>query len=356
MKLFFDARFIRTDFHDGVSRYTTELGNALAKRTNVTFIISSKAQLHFLPKDSAYVTLHGTTSAKEPLSSLFLNRHNPDIVVSPLQTLGSVGRKFKLVLTLHDMIYYKHRTPPPYLNAALKIGWRAYHLTYFPQRITLNGADMIATVSQTSKKEILKAKLTKRPVIVVPNASRDLTPLLKKPVTIEPSPKNLVYIGAFIPYKNAETLIKGMQWLPGRTLHLLSKIGKRRKAQLEKLVPAGANVVFHGGVTDEQYANLLADRAVLVSASRAEGYGLPVAEAQGLGVPAVVSDLEIFREVGGSGALYFDADSPMDFAAKILQLDDPALMKNLSSESKKQVQKFSWDDSAKTLLAAIKNL
>lgn len=356
MKLFFDARFIRTDYHDGVSRYCTELGNALARRTKVTFIISSKAQLHFLPADASYVMLHGTTSAREPLSSLFLNRHNPDVVVSPLQTLGSLGRKFKLVLTLHDMIYYKHRTPPPFLNTALKIGWRAYHLTYFPQRVTLNGADIIATVSETSKQEILDAKLTKRPLIVVPNASRDLSPLVKKPITIESSPKHLIYMGAFIPYKNAETLIRGMQWLPGRTLHLLSKIGAKRKAQLEKLIPEGANVIFHGGVSDEEYANLLADRAVLVSASKAEGYGLPVAEAQGMGVPAVVSDLEIFREVGGSGALYFDPDNPMDFAAKVLKLDDPALMKKLSEEGKKQVQKFSWDKSAGTLLTAIKNL
>lgn len=356
MKLFFDARFIRTDYHDGVSRYTTELGNALARRTNVTFIISTKAQLHFLPPGADYVTLHSTTSAREPLSSLFLNRHKPDVVVSPLQTLGSVGRRFKLILTLHDMIYYKHRTPPPFLNTALKIGWRAYHLTYFPQRITLNGADMIATVSETSKKEILDAKLTKRPVIVVPNAARDLTDLLKKPVVVEQSPKNLVYMGAFIPYKNAETLIKGMEWLPGRTLHLLSKIGAKRKAQLEKLIPEGANVVFHGGVSDEQYANLLADRAVLVSASKAEGYGLPVAEAQLMGVPAVVSDLEIFREVGGSGALYFDPDNPQHFAAKVLQLDDPETIKKLSEESLKQSRKFNWDDSARALLSAVKSL
>lgn len=356
MKLFFDARFIRTDFHDGVSRYSTELGNALARRTNVTFIISHKAQLHFLPQDAEYVMLHPTTSAKEPLSSLLLNRYKPDVVVSPLQTMGSVGRKFKLVLTLHDMIYYKHRTPPPYLNAALKIGWRAYHLTYFPQRITLNGADMIATVSETSKKEILEAELTKRPVIVVPNAARDLTPLLAKPVEITASPKNLVYMGAFIPYKNAETLIKGMEWLPGRTLHLLSRIGDKRKAQLEKLVPTGANVIFHGGVSDEEYAQLLADNGLLVSASKAEGYGLPVAEAQGMGVPAVVSDLEIFREVGGAGALYFDPDNPMDFASKVLKLDDPALMQKLSEESLKQVKKFNWDASARTLLNEIKKL
>src|SRR5690625_6518541 len=36
----------------------------------------------------------------------------PDVVFSPMQTIGSAGRKFGLILTLHDLIYYQHRTPP----------------------------------------------------------------------------------------------------------------------------------------------------------------------------------------------------------------------------------------------------
>ena len=40
MRLFFDARYIRTDFHDGISRYTTELGNALAAITPANWLSS----------------------------------------------------------------------------------------------------------------------------------------------------------------------------------------------------------------------------------------------------------------------------------------------------------------------------
>lgn len=223
MKLLFDARYIRTDFHDGISRYTTELGNALARQTAVTFIVSDKAQLKFLPPNAKYILLHPVTSLREPLSALWLNKFHPDVVVSPLQTLGSVGRRFKLVLTLHDLIYYKHRTPPPQYNQAVRLLWRAYHLSYAPQRLALNGADLVATVSETSRQEILEAKLTKRPVIVVPNAARDLSVLLEDSVIqgVKP-PKNLIYMGAFIPYKNAETLIRSLAYLHGRTLHLLA--------------------------------------------------------------------------------------------------------------------------------------
>jgi len=356
MKLLFDARYIRTDFHDGISRYTTELGNALARQTAVTFIVSDKAQLKFLPENADFILLHPVTSWREPLSSLWLNKYKPDVVVSPLQTMGSVGRRFTLVLTLHDLIYYKHRTPPPQYSRILRLGWFLYHLSYTPQRLTLNGADIVATVSETSKQEILEANLTKRPVIVVPNAARDLSEFLPSAPFVINKPKNLIYMGAFIPYKNAETLIQAMEWLPGKTLHLLSRIGPKRKAELQVLVPEGAEVVFHGGVSDEEYARLLENDAVMVSASKAEGYGLPLAEAQKIGVACVVSDLEIFREVGSDGALYADPDSPQDFAAKIASLDDKQKRDDLIEKGKKQTEKYDWDDSAKTLLDTINNL
>jgi glycosyltransferase involved in cell wall biosynthesis len=357
MKVFFDSRYIRTDFHDGISRYTTELGSALYRQADdVTFIISDKAQLKFLPDGAKHLLFHPVTSWREPLSALWLNKHHPDVVLSPLQTIGSVGRKFKLVLNLQDMTYYKHRTPPPQFNAAVRLIWRLYHLSYVPQRITLAGADIVATVSETSKKEILAANLTKRPVVVVPNAARDLSEFLPSKPYVIGVPKNLVYMGAFIPYKNVETLIEALEWLPGKTLHLLSRIKPSRKAELEKLIPRGAKVVFHNGVSDEQYAKLLADNAIMVSASKSEGFGLPLIEAQKLGVACVVSNLEVFHEVGADTVLYANPDEPQNFAAKIASLDDKTLRDELIEKGKIQAAKFNWDDSAKALLEAVEKL
>ncbi len=356
MRLFFDARYIRTDFHDGISRYTTELGNALARLIPVVFIISNKAQLKYLPRGAEHIIIHPITSAKEPLTSLILNKYSPDVVISPLQTMGSLGRRFKLVLTLHDLIYYKHRTPPPQYSRMLRLGWRLYHASYIPGRLMLNSADLIATVSETSKREILDANLTKRPVVVVSNAARDLSHFLDKNPQILNEPKNLIYMGSFISYKNVETLIKAMEFLPGRTLHLLSRIKPERKAQLRKLIPEHADVVFHGGVSDEEYAKLLVNNAVMVSASKAEGYGLPLAEALTMGVPAVVSDLDIFREVGGDGALYADPDDPQSFAGRIAKLDDKKNRDELIEKGKRHIAQYDWNASAKILLDAINKL
>lgn len=356
MLLFFDARFIRTDFHDGISRYSAELGSALAKLTPVTFLICDKAQLKLLPENTRYILIHAPTTTKEPFTSLILNRYHPDVVFSPMQTLGSLGRNFKLILTIHDLIYYHHRTPPRQLNGLLRAGWRLYHASYAPQRLALNSADVIATVSQTSKNDIIKAKLTNRPIIVTYNAPQKLRDFLDHDVIIKNPPKHLIYMGSFMPYKNVETLIRGMKFLPGYTLHLLSRVSPKRKLQLDAIIPSGAKVVFHKGVSDEVYAKLLADNAILVSASRDEGYGLPLAEALKLGVPAVVSDLPIFHEVAGEGALYFPPNQPKIFAEKVLQLSDKTLLKELSKNGQTHISQFSWTTSAETLLRTVERL
>lgn len=355
MKLFFDARYIRTDFHDGISRYSAELGCALAKLTKVTFIISDPAQLISLPRNAKYITIHAPTSVKEPFTAKMLNKYQPDVVFSPMQTMGTSGREFKLILTLHDMIYYRHRLPPKDLNPLIRLAWRAYHLSYVPQRVTLNHADMIATVSNTSAREIEHARLTKRPVIVTPNAPRNLLKFVSS-VEQRGAPKNLVFMGTFMPYKNVETLIRGMKWLPGRTLHLLSRITPRRQAELEALVPKNAEVIFYNGVSDEEYAALLAKNAVLVSASLDEGYGIPVAEALAMGVPTVVSDISIFHEVAAGGALYFDPTKPKDFAEQVKKLDDKKLRDATIAHGVQHISTYNWQDSARTLLNAINSL
>jgi glycosyltransferase involved in cell wall biosynthesis len=357
MKLLFDARYIRTDFHDGISRYSAELGNALAQITEVTFLICDEGQTKFLPDDAEHILIHPPTSSMEMFTSLILNKYNPDIVYSPMQTLGAFGRNFKLILTLHDMIYYRHRTPPTQFNPIVRAGWWLYHASYVPQRITLDSADTVVTVSKTSRKDIIEAPLTKRPVVVIYNAPQKLQELISKPVVQDKKgPRNLVYMGSFMPYKNAETLIASMAWLPDHTLHLLSRISPEREAELTTIVPEGAHVVFHRGVTDKQYATLLANNAILVTASRDEGYGLPIAEALVLGVPAVISDLPVFHEVAGEGALYASPDSPKEFADRILSLNDTKIHDEVVEKGKEQMKKFGWDKSAKKLLELIKAL
>lgn len=356
MRLIFDARYIRTDFHDGISRYSAELARAVfaaapARGVDVVFLIHDEAQRALLPAGARTLLFHAPTSAAEPFAALRLNRYRPDAVFSPMQTIGSMGRRFGLILTLHDTIYYRHRTPPRDLPWYVRVGWRLFHLSYLPQRLTLNAADIVATVSDTSAAEFARVGLTKRPVVVIPNAPQRLAEF---GVTVTPGAENLVYMGSFMPYKNVETLIRAIGMLPDRTLHVLSRISDARRAELESLIdPAGGRVVFHGGVTDAEYAALLADRAVLVSASLDEGYGLPVAEAIELGVPAVITDMPIFREVAGDGALYAPGMDAEAFARGIRALDDPARRAEVIAAGTAHIARFDWGRSADVLLDAL---
>lgn len=353
MKLFFDARYTRTDYHDGISRYSAELGTSLAKLTPVTFLISDEKQKKWFPADADFIKIHPGTSIKEPFTALLLNKYKPDVVYSPMQTIGTAGRKYKAVLTPQDMIYYRHNKAPGFLPAPVRVGWWLYHQSYIPQRLLLKGADLITTVSHTSASDLEKAKMTKLPITVVYNAPQYFS---RYTVKHEKVIKNIVYMGSFMPYKNSETLIKGMEWLPGRTLHLLSRIAPKRRQELEKLIPKGASVIFHNGVTDDEYEKLLSDNAILATASLDEGYGIPVAEAMAMGVPAVVSDIPVFHEVGAHGALYFNPHNPKDFAKKIEKLDDTAFREQLVQTSKRHIDSFSWDKSAQVLLSAIKSI
>ncbi len=364
IRLFFDARYIRTDFHDGISRFSAELARAVheaapAAGVDAVFLIHDEDQRRLLPAQARVLRIHAPTSPLEPVTALLLNRRRPDVVFSPMQTIGSLGRRFGLILTLHDTIYYRHRTPPRDLPPLVRLGWRIFHLSYMPQRAVLNGADVVATVSETSRRQFAAARLTKRPVLVLANAPQRLEELLpggQGGSRADGPPRHIVYMGSFMPYKNVETLVRGMAELPGRTLHLLSRISPERRRELEELVPAGASVVFHGGVSDETYAALLNDRAILATLSLDEGYGLPIAEALAFGVPAVVSDLEIFREVAGEGALFVPAQDPAAFAAAVRSLDDAALRGRVIAAGRAHMERYSWRRSAGLLLDAVRGL
>lgn len=350
MKLFFDARYIRTDIHDGISRFSTELARALESKADVTYLICDPKQLEKLPERVRFIKIHEPTSVFEPFSSFVLNRHKPDIVFSPMQTIGSLGKKFKLILTVHDLIYYRHRKAPKRFSATLRFMWWLYHLSYYPERFLLNRSNMVVAVSEATKADVLKANLTNKPVEVVHNAPPSLKAGYKQTLT---KPTNLIYMGAFIGYKNVETLIRGMEYLPDCTLHLLSPIDESQKRAFESIIPLGSRVIFHNGVSDEEYSKLLTDNAILVSASKDEGYGIPLAEALMVGTPVVVSDIPIFHEVAGPGAEYFNHDDPQDFSRAVMRMQKLDNYQKRGSRGQKHIQKFSWDKSAEALLSAI---
>ncbi|MFM2321662.1 MAG: hypothetical protein RL612_809 [Actinomycetota bacterium] len=349
--IFFDARYIRVGHHDGISRFSAGLCEALSKKTQVIAIICDSRQLEKLPAGIEHVLLNDPTKPfAEFLIATKLNRLGAKLVFSPMQTMGTWFRKYRLVLTLHDLIYYAHPTPPPSFSWPIRLGWRLFHLSYLPQRFMLNGADAVATVSQTTKALMEKHRLTSKPVTVVYNAGSGET----RPKHAVPN-NSLVYMGSFMDYKNVECLIDSLNFLPEFKLELLSRISDERKAEL--VARAGnfaERVVFHNGVSDAEYHELLSRSYALVSASRDEGFGIPVIEAMEQGTPAVISNIEIFREIGGEAASYFDPNNPEELAKRVLELKEK--WESVSVAGIRQASRFNWESSAQSLLEAFERL
>jgi glycosyltransferase involved in cell wall biosynthesis len=350
-QLAFDGRFIKPNHPDGISRFSLGLISELAKLTRLKVVVCDPKVAEKLPDNTDIIWARKPTSALEILTALQLNSHGIDVLFSPMQTTSGFGRKFKLVLTLHDLIYYRHRTPPREFNALVRLIWWLFHLSFIPQRMVLNGADSVVTVSETTKKQMMKHRLTNRPIDVVYNAA-------DRPQTVperdNSNARYLVYMGSFIGYKNVEALIRGMAYLPKHTLVCLSRISDQRKTELTALAnQIGANVQFENGVSEDEYHQWLLRAQALVTASSDEGFGIPVIEAMERGTPAVVSNLEIFHEVGGDAAMFFNPSEPKTFARQIEALGESQNWLSVSGKSKVQAAKFSWETSAKKLFALL---
>jgi glycosyltransferase involved in cell wall biosynthesis len=355
MKLIFDARWTKIGRHDGISRYGSNLLGALMELTPVTVLINDKRQLELLPDGIDYLLVNHPTSPKELFLPFKLNRLGVTVVYSPMQIMGTFGRRYKLIFTLHDLIYYKFPFAPTYLSPFQRAFWWLFHQTYWPGRLVLNRADVVATVSQTSKQEILEHHLTDRPVEVIYNA-----PSALPAVTVAAQPKKeIVFMGTLMPYKNAEALIRALPLLPGYHLHLTGRGTPDRLTALKALSDLQGvtdRITIWNGASDADYAKVLSTAMASVSASQAEGFGLPVIEAMALGVPFIANDMPIFHEVGGDAALYFDPAKPETLAEQVKKLEDPAVRGEHIKRGHAQAAKFSWQDSAATLLKLVQDL
>jgi glycosyltransferase involved in cell wall biosynthesis len=353
VKIVVDCRYTRIDHHDGISRYTAGIVGELAKLHPVTMLISDHRQLQLLP-DLPWELVGSPTSPLEPLVARQVNKLKPDIVFSPMQTMGTMGRDYRLLLTVHDLIYYRNRTPPRDLPWFVRVLWRLYHLAWWPQRMLLNRSDGVVAVSRTTKALIEEHDLTRRPSYVVANAADPPDPALLERALARTAPerKTLVYMGSFMPYKNVEALVRAVALLPDYELHLMSKVGDADRERLMAAAPA-AKLVFRNGVSDAEYHEELASATALVTASYDEGFGIPVVEAMALGTPVVVSDIPIFREIGGESALFVDPHSPEAIATAVRWLETPGAWADRSRRSVAEASRYSWAASANHLLSVI---
>ena len=119
-------------------------------------------------------------------------------------------------------------------------------------------------------------------------------------------------VGTVEPRKNLPLLVRAHQHLP-EAPPLVVVGGRRRPGE----VTASARVRLTGYVPDADLRRIVAGARVLAYPSRREGFGLPPLEALACGVPVVVSDLPVLREVLGTHARFVPVGDVEALAASL---------------------------------------
>ena len=83
------------------------------------------------------------------------------------------------------------------------------------------------------------------------------------------------------------------------------------------------HVVELNDCSDSELTNHLVTARALLFPSQAEGFGLPLVEALGLGVPVIASDLPAFREIGQGIPAFLDATDAEAWEAAIVDFARP---------------------------------
>ena len=109
----------------------------------------------------------------------------------------------------------------------------------------------------------------------------------------------------------------------------------------------GSGATVLGYVPEEQLDALYRDALTLTCVSREEGFAFTPLEAMALGTPAVVSDLPVFAETLGDGALRVAPGNADALADALLRLErDEGLRTRLVEAGRQAVARLSWSRAA----------
>lgn len=144
---------------------------------------------------------------------------------------------------------------------------------------------------------------------------RDPTPVYLMVSTVEPRKNHTYLLDAF-----------ELLWAQGSNVRLciIGKIGWKCEALIERIKQHpqwGKRLFMFNRVNDKSLEYAYANARALVFPSYVEGFGLPLVEAMQRGLPAMSSDIPVFREVGGDFMAYFDLSEPQSLAERVLQFE-----------------------------------
>ena len=115
-------------------------------------------------------------------------------------------------------------------------------------------------------------------------------------------------------------------------------------------------VVYLGYVDHAQKKKLLSGALALVYPSYYEGFGLPILEAFGYGVPVITSDRSSLLEVCDGAAYLVRPHITSDITHAMRDLaTSPELREWYATKGRERAEKFSWGSASETVLKLLQH-
>ena len=239
------------------------------------------------------------------------------------------------ITCVHDIAFERH---PEFFSKKFVL----YYKWLIPN--VLKNSRHIITVSEFSKREIASYyQIDPVNITVVPNASA-FTPNVEINGSKIHSRPYFLFVGSLDPRKNLLFLLKAFKDAALNDVDLFivgashASFAVNPEIEAYRKLP---NIIFSGYVTDDELKTYYAGALALINPSLYEGFGLPIAEALSMDCPVLASDIDAFKEVGGTDVVYFntaDASELTNLIKTFNGFKQPA--------KTKQIKSVTWKTSA----------
>lgn len=168
------------------------------------------------------------------------------------------------------------------------------------------------------------------------------------------NPPTIICISRLVRYKRIEDLIWAFALLSKKMVIDLIIVGqgpdeKRLKA-IVKMLKLKNKISFNNNLSRKDLVKILKSSQLFCLPSQIEGFGISVIESAAAGVPYVVSDIPVFKEVtsNSQGGLIFKLGNVTDLVSKIEKLlTDKVLYTKKYKEAISLAKNYPWSDIAK---------
>ena len=254
------------------------------------------------------------------------------------------------VVTMHDVSFAAH---PEWFR------WREGARRRWLARQTMAKAWAVITVSNFSRSEILRCfDVTRSQVHVVRSG------IMTRPARQHEANRALVlYVGSIFNRRHLPTLIRALTkvrtLVPDAELAIVGPDRTYPRQDLAALaVQTGVqdHVAFRAHVPENELAALYDQANVFVFLSEYEGFGLTPLEALAAGVPIVVAETPVARELYAEAALYVPVANVTATADAIVALlTDAPLRARQLDHARTVLPRFTWARAARETLTVLKD-